>query len=51
MKEVTNQNKLFGAGNAEATDKANQFGQHADQVDADGKQANKESSKGKSFSG
>ena len=43
---------FFGAGNAEANpDKANQFGQHADQVDADGKQANKESSKGKSFFG
>ena len=43
---------FFGAGNAEANpDKANQFGQHADQVDADCKQANKESSKGKSFFG
>lgn len=43
---------FFGAGNAEANpDKANQFGQHAGQVDADGKQANKESSKGKSFFG
>ena len=43
---------FFGAGNAEANpDKANQFGQHADQVDADGKQANKESSKCKSFFG
>lgn len=43
---------FFGAGNAEAnSDKANQFGQHADQVDADGKQANKESRKGKSIFG
>ncbi|MFW5412397.1 hypothetical protein [Aerococcus urinaeequi] len=43
---------FFGAGNAEANpDKANQFGQHADQVDADGKQANKESRKGKSIFG
>ena len=38
---------FFGAGNAEA----NQFGQNSGQVDADGKQANKESSKGKSFFG
>lgn len=46
------QQAFFGAGNAEANpDKANQFGQHADQVDTDGKQANKKSSKGKSFFG
>ncbi|MER2292315.1 MAG: hypothetical protein ABS875_00585 [Aerococcus urinaeequi] len=43
---------FFGAGNAEANpDKANQFGQHADQLDADGKQADRESRKGKSFFG
>lgn len=46
------QQVFFGTENAEANpNKANQFGQHADQVDADGKQANKESSKGKSFFG
>lgn len=43
---------FFGAGNAEANPgKANQFGQHAGQVDADGKQAGKEASKGKLFFG
>ncbi|MER2094712.1 MAG: hypothetical protein ABS893_04665, partial [Aerococcus urinaeequi] len=46
------QQAFFGAGNAEANpDKANQFGQHADQLDADAKQADRESSKGKSFFG
>ncbi|MER2146103.1 MAG: hypothetical protein ABS895_00425 [Aerococcus urinaeequi] len=46
------QQAFFGAGNAEANpDKANQFGQHADQLDADGKQADRESRKGKSFFG
>ncbi|AMB98067.1 hypothetical protein [Aerococcus urinaeequi] len=46
------QQAFFGAGNAEANpDKANQFGQNSGQVDADGKQADIESSKGKSFFG
>lgn len=46
------QQAFIGTGNAEANlNKSNQFGQHAGQVDADGKQANKESSKGKSFFG
>ena len=46
------QQAFFGAGNAEANpDKANQFGQHAGQLDADAKQADRESRKGKSFFG
>lgn len=46
------QQAFVGTVNAEANpDKGNQFGQHAGQVDADGKQADIESSKGKSFFG
>lgn len=46
------QQVFFGTENAEANpDKANQFGQNSGQVDADGKQADIESSKGKSFFG
>ena len=46
------QQAFFGTGNAEANpDKGNQFGQNSGQVDADGKQADIESSKGKSFFG
>lgn len=46
------QQAFVGTSNAEANpDKANQFGQHAGQVDTDGKQADKEASKGKSFFG
>ncbi|MGH2118377.1 hypothetical protein [Aerococcus sp. L_32] len=46
------QQVFFGTGNAEANpDKANQFGQHAGQLDADAKQADRESRKGKSFFG
>ncbi|GMR69677.1 hypothetical protein NUITMVRA1_03530 [Aerococcus viridans] len=46
------QQAFVGTSYAEAnSDKANQFGQHAGQVDADGKQADKEASKGKSFFG
>lgn len=46
------QQAFVGTVNAEANpDKANQFGQNSGQVDADGKQADIESSKGKSFFG
>ncbi|MGH2103272.1 hypothetical protein ACRCJN_11110, partial [Aerococcus urinaeequi] len=46
------QQAFIGQSYAEANpDKADQFGQHAGQVDADGKQANKEANKGKSFFG
>lgn len=44
------QQAFFGTGNAEANPGiANQFGQHADQLDVDAKQADRESRKGKSF--
>lgn len=46
------QQAFFGTGNAEANPGiANQFGQHADQLDVDAKQADRESSKGKIFFG
>ena len=46
------QQAFVGTVNAEANpDKANQFSQNSGQVDADGKQADIESSKGKSFFG
>lgn len=46
------QQAFVGTVNAEANpDKANQFGQNSGQVDANGKQVDKESSKGKSFFG
>lgn len=46
------QQAFVGTGNAEANpDKANQFGQHAGQLDADAKQADRESRKGKTFLG
>lgn len=46
------QQAFFGTGNAEANPGiANQFGQHANQLDVDAKQADRESSKGKIFFG